>query len=281
MAEPVGSITGPGSVADELTALPNVGNLTVTAGNGSSQNGVAGAGGSVSGFTGFVAEGFITSDGISHAGTTAITAGAGGGGTSSTASGHGGSVDTISLTGTNAAAAITSQVVTVDAGSAGKAGNAASGRTGGSVSDVTIYNLDAGTVVQHIAAGDGAGGLRKGGAGGNVTSVHVGPPRDLTADIGIRSGVIYGYAVGGAGGIFAGIGGSGSNHSGPNGNVTDVTANAISSIVAGKGGPQMCGTVDGIYLDGYLGQLTPAAANAAGAFTNFDTANLVGSVQNP
>ena len=261
----------PSLVAIQPLALPNVGNLTVTAGNGSSQNGVAGAGGSITGFTGYVAD----------AGSTALTAGSGGGGATSTASGAGGSIDTVSLIGTSGANAAlegaTSQIVTLDGGNAGVAGDAAKGRPGGGVSNVTIYELDPNTVVQHIAAGDGASGSRKGGAGGSISGIHVGQPGDVAADIGIRSGVVYGYAVGDAGGIFAGIGGIGAKVSGANGDVTDVTASAISSIVAGKGAVQLCTMVDGIYLDG----VTATVADSTGAFTNFDTANLVGSVENP
>ncbi len=271
-----GGITSSGTTVDSLTGLPNVGNLTVTAGNGTSRNGTAGAGGSITGFTGSVADG----------GTTAITAGAGGGGTTSTASGHGGNIDTVTLKGTYSASevvnGVTSQVVTVDGGAAGVAGGAARGKTGGSVNAVTIYDLDTGTVVQHVAAGDGAGGLRKGGAGGNVTEVHVGLPGDAVADIGVRSGVAYGYAAGGAGGIFAGLGGVGGNRTGPNGAVNDITAAAIASIVAGKDTPRLASKITNVDLEG----TTPLATNTtdpalAGAFINVATANFIGSVQNP
>ena len=266
-----GSITSCGTTDNALTGVPNVGNLTVTAGNGTSRNGVAGVGGSITGFTGSVADG----------GTTAITAGAGGGGATSTASGHGGGIDTVTLTGTRDASELingaTTQTITIDGGAGGAAGNAARGRTGGSVNAVTIYDLDTGTVVQHIAAGDGASGLRKGGAGGNVTEVHVGLPGDAVADIGIRSGAAFGYAAGDAGGIFAGVGGNGSKHLGANGIVNDITAAAISSIVAGKDTPRLCAKVTHVDLEGF----TVLTADATGAFTNIGTANFVGSVQNP
>ncbi len=273
-----GLISNSGSTTNELYATPNFGNLTVTAGNGSSKNGVAGTGGTISGFTGYVA---ASMDG--ETAVTALTAGVGGGGDGATASGHGGAINTVQLTGTSADEGAT-QIVTLDGGNAGVASGAVRGRNGGNVSNVSLYNLDTGTIIQHIAAGDGAGGLKKGGGGGTVSGIHVGVAGDTTADIGIRSGAVYGYAVDAAdgtpqaGGIFAGIGGIGGRHSGANGDVTDVTANAISSIVAGKGTPQLCTEVDKIYLAG----LTATAANADGSFTStFDTANLVGSVQNP
>jgi hypothetical protein len=57
-----------------------------------------------------------------------------------------------------------------------------------------------------------------------------------------------------------------------------VTANAISSIAAGKAAtPHLAGTVDEIHLDGEVATV----ANANGSFINFDTANLVGSVIDP
>ena len=266
-----GSVTGCGSTVDALTGLPNLGDLTVTAGNGTSQNGVAGSGGAIDTFNG----------NVSINGYTAFTAGAGGGGLTSTASGRGGNIDSIRLTGSGGASAavngITSQVITFDAGSAGEAGQAVKGKPGGDVSNITVYDLDAGSIVQHIAAGDGSNGLVTGKGGGNVTEVHIGLPGDTDADIGYRSGVSYGYALGSAGGIFAGFAGTGATKSGHNGSVSDVTANAIASIVAGKGVPQLCGTVDGIFLDG----LTVPVADDTGAFSNFGSANIVGSILNP
>ena len=169
-------------------------------------------------------------------------------------------------------------VVTFDAGDGGQAGQGAHGAAGGNVTNVTLDQLAEGTVVQHFAAGNGGSALRKGGAGGTISQIHVGTPGDETADIGIRSGVAYGYAAGDAGGLFAGVGGTGSKKSGVAGDVSDVTAAAISSIAAGKGAtPQLAGTVDSIFLEG----LVATAADSTGAFTNFDTANLVGSVVDP
>jgi hypothetical protein len=262
-----GDISNSGTALDELTQASNAGSLTVTAGHGSSANGIAGAGGSISVFNGS----------IGQSGTTSFTAGAGGGGTNKSASGAGGSVSAVTLTGTNGTA-VNQVFVTFDAGDAGQAGLANKGAAGGSVTNVTISDLATGTIVQHVAAGNGANGLHRGGAGGSISEIHVGAPGDANADIGVRSGLKYGYAIGTAGGLFAGLGGTGPKANGAAGDVTNITANAIASIAGGKGAtPHLAGTVDGIFLDG----LVATAASANGAFTNFDTANLVGSVIDP
>ncbi len=285
-----GNITGSGTTPNPLYVNPvftgvsevdqttsNFGNVTITAGAGSSAGGVAGAGGSVTVFTGSIGlggSGDLTSFGTHQ---TSITAGAGGGGNGDTASGAGGSVSQIQLTGSNSDLG-SGQTLTIDGGAAGQATAAKRGAAGGDVSNATIYNLDTGTVIQHIAAGDGANAVKKGGAGGSISEIHVGRPGDTVADIGIRSGVAYGYGPGFAGGLFAGVGGTGSKLTGVNGDVTDITANAISSIVAGKGSTiHLVNNVDGVILEGSVA----TAANADGSFTNFDTANLIGSVQNP
>lgn len=263
-----GDITNSGISFSALTNTAPSGSVTVTSGAGSSGNGVAGAGGSIINFNGLV--------GLS--GATAFTAGKGGGGTTDAASGAGGSIDQVKLTGP-AGVGANPVTVTFDAGDAG-AGAAKQGSAGGSVTNVTLFNLATSTVVHHVAAGDGANGVKHGGAGGVVNEIHVGLAGEVTADIGIRSGASFGYsqAAGGAGGIFAGLGGTGSKTLGAAGNVTNITATAIASISAGKGAtPQLAGTVDGIFLNG----LTQTAVDNTGAFTNFDTANLVGSVQGP
>ena len=249
--------------------VSNFGNVTITAGNGGA--GGAGAGGSITGFNGSIGLG----------GTTAIHAGTGSsGGGGQKFSGAGGSVTQLQLTGDNLRDLFGQQFVTIDAGDAGDASTAKRGGAGGGVDTATIYNLDVGTVVQHVAAGDGANALRRGGAGGTITEIHVGRPGDLVADIGVRSGDAFGYAPGSAGGLFAGIGGTGAKLNGINGDVTNITANAISSIVAGKtNNIHLVNLVDGITLEG--GSNNAPTANADGSFNNFNTANLVGSVQNP
>ncbi len=275
-----GDITGSGTTPNPLFFNPtfvgnnfvdqttsNFGNVTITAGAGSVAGGLVGAGGSVTNFTGSIGLG----------GTTAITAGAGGGGTGDTASGAGGIVNQIQLTG-NSSDLGSGQIVTLDGGAAGQATAAKRGAAGGSVTNATIFDLDTGTIVQHIAAGDGANAIKKGGAGGSISEIHVGSPGDAVADIGVRSGVAFGYGPNLAGGLFAGVGGTGSKLTGVNGDVTDITAAAISSIVAGKGNViHLVNNVTAITLEGQ----TATAANADGSFNNFDTAILVGSVQNP
>ena len=262
-----GSITNSGTSYNDLSSLANSGSVTVRAGDGSSGHGVASAGGNITFFNGIVGQ----------SGTTSFTAGNGGGGDGSTVSGAGGSVDQVKLTGaSNAPGAPVN--ITFDGGDAGNASAAKHGAAGGSVTNITAYNLVSGTIVQHVAAGDGASVLKHGGAGGSVSEVHVGIPGEAVGDIGVRSGLAYGYGIGFAGGIFAGLGGGGSKSGGADGDVMSVTANAIASIAAGKAAtPHVAGTVNNIDLLG----LTVAAANPDGSFTNFNTANIVGSVQNP
>ncbi len=252
----------------------NHGGLTIRAGDGSTGNGVGGAGGAVTNFSGFVSSGGVTS----------ITAGAGGGGTSRL-SGPGGGVSQIKLTGVNDNLA-TGSTVTIDAGNAGVATRSKHGAAGGDATQITIYNLDVGTVVHHIAAGDGGDGRITGGAGGSVSQLHVGEVGQ-PVDIGYRDGRPFGYDVATqAGGIFAGIGGAGGSFGAP-GNVMDVTASAIASIVAGKNGVHLAGTVDMVYLEG----LVTAQGRGDGSFLNFNPdqstanglaeANVVGSVIDP
>ena len=291
-----GSITSSGSTpnpiyldtnsSDVTVPVSNFGNVTITAGAGSAANGVAGAGGSVTGFTGSVGLAGAGDFGSATTHDTVITAGAGGGGNGQTASGAGGIVDSLQLTGDNLVDQFGLQNVTVDGGNAGVSSAAKRGGAGGGVSNATIYNLDLGTIVQHVAAGDGATAFRHGGAGGTITEIHVGRPGDVTADIGVRDGVVFGYALGSAGGIFAGVGGTfthvpvAKTTVGVNGDVTNITANAISSIVAGKTSTiHLVNEVDGIDLEGG----TPAYTDGTtGAFPNgnFDTAQIVGSIYN-
>ncbi len=292
-----GDITGSGTTPNPLYLNPiliglnavdqttsNFGDVLITAGAGSVSGGVAGTGGSVTVFTGSIGLGG-TGDFTNFAThRTIITAGAGGGGNGDTASGAGGSVSQIQLTGNNSTLG-SGQVLLIDGGAAGQATAAKRGAAGGSVTNATIFNLDGGTIVQHIAAGDGASAVNKGGAGGSISDIHVGRPGDAVADIGVRSGVAYGYdpgLVGGvvtrAGGLFAGVGGTGRKLTALNGDVTSITANAIASIVAGKGTTiHLANNVDDIKLEGNLA----TAGNADGSFSNFATANLIGSVQNP
>ena len=279
-----GDITGSGTTPNPLyvdfagQSTSNFGNVTITAGSGTSANGVAGAGGSVTNFTGSIGLGGSGDFNNFDPHTTAIIAGAGGGGSGQTASGAGGTVSSLQLTGNNLTDLDSQQIVTIDGGAAGMGTSAKRGGAGGDVSTSTLYNLDTGTVIQHVAAGDGANGVNRGGIGGTVSQIHVGRPGDTVADIGVRSGAAFGYGPGDAGGLFAGVGGTGKKSTGVNGDVTDITANAISSIVAGKTSTiHLVDNVNNIFLEGS----TVVAVNADGSISNFDTANIVGSVENP
>jgi hypothetical protein len=262
-----GNITDCGTTLDQVSGESNLGLLKVLAGHGSSANGVGGAGGSITGFNGLVGQ----------SGSTTFTAGAGGGGTNKTASGAGGSISAVTLTGQDGAE-FNAVDVTFDGGNAGQASKASHGAAGGSVSNVTISGLQEGTIVQHVAAGDGGHGVRQGGVGGSISQVHVGTPGDTDADIGVRSGLAYGYVIGRAGGLFAGVGGTSARTAGVAGDVSDITAAAIASIAAGKSTtPHLAHIVNDIYLEG----LAATTATGAGVFTDFSTANLVGSVIDP
>jgi hypothetical protein len=188
---------------------------------------------------------------------------AGNGGNSGRA-GLGGSISGISILGGEAEFSIL----------AGNGGTGdATGGAGGSIANVAVRPD---VVVRAIAAGDGGDTLKgKGANGGTVNKV------DVAGDIGFRSGQAYGFATDGSlmGGLFAGRGGfntadpANTKLFGKAGNVTNITAMAIASIVAGRdASPQLVGTVDGIFLRG----LERATVDPTGAFTNFGTANLVG-----
>lgn len=150
-----------------------------------------------------------------------------------------------------------------------------SGAAGGNVSQVSI---GADSVVRVVAAGDGGNttlGKAKGAIGGSVSALNV------LGDVGYKAGKSYGFATDGTlmGGIFAGRGGVNTvtpldtKLIAPSGNVSNVTAQAISAIVAGRdASPQLVNKVDGIFLGGN----TPATVNLTGAFNNFAAANIVG-----
>ena len=261
-----GTISGATISLNQLTNLPNEGSVTIHAGDGSAGNFVAGVGGDITGLNGYV--GAI--------GSTTITAGNGGGGIGQVKVGAGGSISQVNLSGTNDQFA-SAELLAFDAGSAGVSDVAKRGANGGSISNVTLSSLNEGTVVHHFRAGDGSSGINRGGTGGSVTQVHVGVPADLVADIGVRSGLAFGYNPGQSGGIFAGLGGNGAKSSGANGDVNNITARAISGIVAGiQNDPGLANTVDSITLEG----LVQSRGNADGSFVNFDAANIVGSIYN-
>jgi hypothetical protein len=111
-----------------------------------------------------------------------------------------------------------------------------------------------------VAAGNGGSGNR-GGLGGSVSRLNI------FGDIGDRTGAVFGFDT--MGGVFAGSGGVGTI-SGKSGNVTDVTAAAISSIVAGRptsASPASLGLanlVDRVFLRGLA---VPTIDSATGAFS--------------
>jgi hypothetical protein len=256
-------------------AGPNAG-LLIIAGNGSANGTTAGAGGSITGVDGFIAT----------AGSTLIQAGEGGPGTSK--AGAGGSISTITLRGGGGPTAI----VNIEAGNAGDATAAKVGAKGGAVSDVGIgldpfvtplpgdpidpFAVQAGTLIRHIAAGEGGdAGTGKGGVGGTVQEVRA------YYDIGAMSGEVFGYAT--MGGIFAGAGGAGATE-GASGSVLNVSADSIAAILAGRlmNGEviqhrNLAASVEGLVLN----SSTPSIVNGNGTYTNYDTASLVGAIRDP
>jgi len=237
-------------------------NVDVKAGDGSAVGSVAGAGGSINDMTGYVAD----------FGTTVIQAGSSLG--SATVGGVGGSISNLTFLGGGSSSA----ELSIMAGNASDATSANKGANGGSVSNVNVLGsnggssgIDEGVIFRNIVAGNGGDALQKGGNGGSVLNIHV-----TNHDIGVMSGETYGYAT--MGGIFAGLGGGGLDAAGLNGNVEQVTAHAIASIVAGTGGsPGLVNIVDRIFLTGN----TAPTFNGSGAYTNLDSANMVGGVNDP
>ncbi|MES2572647.1 MAG: hypothetical protein V4710_21670, partial [Verrucomicrobiota bacterium] len=279
----IGSITAAGGPAP-------LGSVALVAGNGSGAGKVAGGGGSIVDIGGYV--------GLS--GSTNITAGTGG--AVATKAGSGGNIFDLGLFGGGGAGV----VVRIAAGDASAATAAKAGGAGGNIIDVGLgvnpYNaanpgdpenalaLDPRTVIQSVSAGNGGNtGLAsgKGGKGGDVRGLNT------HEDIGIRSGVAFGYS--GMGGIFAGAGGLNTSvsHSatvleardGQAGSVLQVTADAIAAIVAGR--PEtgdiltirnLATRVDDIILNGLN---VPTEVDANGRYLNFATANLIGGVVSP
>jgi hypothetical protein len=268
------------------------GNIALIAGNGSGAGMKAGAGGNVSNASGFVSTGSGT--------TTQIRAG--NGGSVATKAAAGGSVLNINiLNDLDPAGAGSGSVFTIDAGDATAAASAAKGGVGGSVKGVFVSHLDAATVFQHIAAGNGgdtslANGI--GGVGGSVQNVNVDHDIGNISDGVTPSGQAFGYTT--MGGIFAGSGGINTtvahtattldSHDGKAGNVTNIAAQAIASIVAGRPvtgtvitARNLVTTVDEITLiakDVDAG-VQLARVDSNGKYTNYVIANLVGAVVNP
>lgn len=246
--------------------------LSITAGNGSGLNGVAGNGGSILNVDGYIAT----------TGLTALTAGTGGAGTTRAA--NGGSITNVNFLGGGSATA----EVRIVAGSATDSATVAKGGAGGNVRGIGLglkspqvadpLSIDPNAVIRHIAAGNGGAAnpaTGTGGLGGSVTDVRA------NHDIGVRSGVGFGFST--MGGIFAGSGGDAGKDGLP-GSVTDISADAIASIVAGR--PEagsaitsvnLANNVTNIVLNGSVA----ATTDGAGTYRNFATANILGGVVNP
>lgn len=220
---------GYGSTGSSLLPTP-LGNILIMAGDGSESGDgrKVGAGGSIKNINGSVS---FTS------GTTTIIQ-AGDGGSTPKKGGAGGDINNLSLQrGGNPGVEV--RIVAGDAGDSPAGGR---GAKGGSVDGVSVIEMDRAAILRHIAAGSGGDALKKGGLGGSVTNVNV-----VNHDIGLRSGAAYGYES--MGGIFAGVGGNGATK-GLAGNVIGVSADAIGSIVAGRGAaPELVNKVESIYLN--------------------------------
>ena len=245
----VSSGNGTGAGSDVVGATTPVGDIKIQAGNGSVGT-RAGAGGSITHLSGSVSSG--------DSKTTSITAGKGD--ANEKVSSAGGSVADVTISGGGAPHGL----FTIAAGDAGVSTGAKVGAKGGSVNQVQVIGLDLiddpvnGPVLkpmdqqtdfQSIAAGNGTNAVNgKGGAGGSITEIHV-----QNHDIGLRTGAVFGYNS--AGGLFAGVGGTGKTDptgksNGVNGGVSQVNADAIASIVAGRtSSPQMAQSVDHILLN--------------------------------
>ncbi len=220
---------GYGSTASALLPTP-IGDINILAGNGS-QSGddrYVGSGGSITNVNGSVS--------FTKNTKTLIQAGAGG--STPKKGGAGGNITNLSLQrGGNPGVEV--EIIAGDAGDSLLGG---AGAKGGSVNGVTVIDLDAQAILRHITGGDGGDAAKKGGTGGSVTNVNV-----VNHDIGLRNGVPYGYDS--MGGIFAGDGGN-ALVKGLAGNVTSITADAIGSIVAGRGAaPKLVNKVENIYLN--------------------------------
>ncbi|MEO6567938.1 MAG: hypothetical protein ABIO94_04180 [Opitutaceae bacterium] len=265
------------AASDQISGPLNT--LTIMGGNGSAAGTVAGKGGSVTSVDGFIA---LT-------GLTVVAGGQGGAGSADSA--NGGSIKEVNFNGGRREAVdATGSEVRIVAGNAGNAASAGHGAKGGSVKGIGIglnafdpdpnapfdpFSIDPLTIIRQIAAGNGGTAAGAGGAGGSINDVRV------NADIGVRSGIGFGFSQ--MGGIFAGSGGTG-GVVGTSGSVKNISADAIASIVAGR--PEngdtivarnLASLVTGITLNDTVATIV----DGNGKFSNFDTANFVGAVVNP
>lgn len=252
-----GSISGLafGSASDSLRPTPT-GNILIQAGDGSFAGKIAGKGGSIFNVSGNPSSGLNT--------TTKFLAGKGATGVSK--GGDGGSIYEVLLSGAGDDDEIlgiddpsnfNSVEITFQAGDAGDAATATKGAKGGFIKNLSINNLDPNALLKSVAAGNG--GLADpakgtGGEGGTIDGVRVIGGTDLrtletlSADIGYRSGKVYGFTS--MGGLFAGVAGAGLK-AGLAGSVRNISADSIAAIVAGReDAPQAAEKVELISLNG-------------------------------
>lgn len=248
------------------------GDVSVVAGDGGDGPAVGGRGGSLANVIAYTS--YVSSD-------SAIFEAGDGGNATTGRGGQGGSLTGLSiLDGSAEFSAI--------AGNGGDGGGlAGAGGAGGALSDVSVVPE---IMARVIAAGDGGDALsgRSGGVGGSIARVFV------SGDIGERWGADYGFGTTSSsmGGIFAGSGGVSALTTARSGNVTDVTALAIASIVAGRDSmPELVGRIDNVILRSF----TTLAPNVDGSFdasggtvdtinnttTNINDASFVGGIANP
>ena len=236
-----------GSTADSLRPTPS-GNILIQAGDGSVGAKTSGKGGSIFNLSGNPSSGPGTS--------TQFLAGKGAAGP--TKGGDGGSVSEVLLSGVGDDLLLDNAVeIVIQAGDAGDAVAGGTGAKGGQIKNLSLSNLDPDTLLRSVAAGNGgaADPLKgKGGDGGTVDGVRVVGGIDpltggtLNADIGYRSGKVFGFAS--MGGLFAGAGGTGAKV-GKAGSVRNASADSIAAIVAGRDdAPQAAEVVENISLNG-------------------------------
>ena len=227
-----GSLTTIGFYGQVVATAPQ-GDVLLRAGNGGdASTGRSGAGGSITKSAGFTSNALAN---LQEVPPNFLRLVAGDGGSGGSIGGIGGSVDGLSLLDGYAPFSVV-------------AGHGGDGRTGGAGGSLANIASAVKGVAYALAAGDGGDGSGgRAGLGGSVNRV------DVIGDIGIRAEKEYGFAVDGTkmGGIFAGRGGLSGSVEATAGRVTNVTAQAISSIVAGRGdSPYLVSLVDAVYLRG-------------------------------
>lgn len=257
--------------SNQVSGAP-LGSVQVLAGEGSTGPSTSGRGGDLRNLAGFASQ--------NTAQTTQIFAGDGNGGASGVRGSVGGTIDRVDLYG---------GVSPVDI-RAGNGGGVVAGGRGVAGAGGSVSNINAGTevFVKVLAAGNGGdNALANGraGLGGSINNVAV------FGDIGERQSQVFGINT--MGGVFAGAGGTSQNSAlnASAGNVVNLVAKAVSSIVAGRPEStnpenfQLVQRVDRIFLRG----LDVPTVESNGAFnlvplgpgTNtagFYQANLVGGV---